>query len=406
MVDMLRLKKAGVPRGFRVCGIHSGIKKTEKKDLGLIYSKFPCLACGMFTSNKTQSDSLKVCRQHLKNRHSRAIIANSGNANCFAGERGIQDTLDIIETLASQLGIPNKSVLIASTGIIGRPLPVKIIEEAIPKLCQKLNKGKLNDFADSILTTDTFRKVVSLKLKIKNKPVLITGIVKGAGMIYPHLETSFKKHATMLAFILTDAVIKKTLLESALKYGVDRSFNRITIDGCTSTNDTVLVLANGAAANVPIGKKDRDFELFNKSLFCVCLTLAQMIVDDAEGKTKRIEILVRGAESIKEAYLAADAVANYSLFKAAMFGGNPNWGRIVAAIGAAGISVDQMKLEISFNKKRIFSRGNTYDLRPRNSLMISKVIFVDINFNKGKFSHLVKTCDLTPEYVNINAEYS
>lgn len=403
---MLKLKKAILPKGFRVSGIHCGIKKSKKKDLGLIYSKLPCVASGMFTANKVQSDSLRVCRENLKNKESKAIIANSGNANCFVGKKGISDTKEIIGTLAEQLDIPKRSILIASTGIIGKPLPLKTIKQGVPRLCQGLNKGKLNDFAESILTTDTFKKSITLRLKIKNKTVLITGVAKGAGMIYPHLEVSLKKHATMLAFILTDACIKKILLESALKYGVDRSFNRITIDGCTSTNDTVLVLANGAAANAAISKKDRDFELFSKGLLYVCSSLAQMIVDDAEGKTKRIEILVKGARSAEEARRAADAVANYNLFKAAMFGGDPNWGRIVAAIGAAGIPLEENKLDISFNSQKILKNGKIHHLRFKNYLRQSKVISVNINLNRGGFSHLVKTSDLTPEYVNINAAYN
>lgn len=403
---MKKLKKSILPAGFTAYGVHCGIKRTKKKDLGLIYSKLPCVACGMFTANKVQSDSLRVCRENLENKESRAIIANSGNANCFVGEKGISDVKEVIGTLAEYLDIPKRSILIASTGIIGKPLPLKTIKQGIPKLCQGLNKGKLDDFADSILTTDTFRKIIALMLKVKNKTVLITGVAKGAGMIYPQLEASSRKHATMLAFVLTDVAIKKTLLESALKYGVDGSFNSITIDGCTSTNDTVLALANGAAGNVPINKKDKNFGLFSKGLSYVCSSLAQMIVDDAEGKTKRIEILVKGAKSIEEARLAADAVANYNLFKAAMFGGNPNWGRIVAAIGAAGILLDENKLEISFNSQKTFKNGKIFTLRFKNFLRQSKVISVGINLNKGSFSHLVKTSDLTPEYVHINAEYS
>ncbi|MBL7130743.1 MAG: bifunctional glutamate N-acetyltransferase/amino-acid acetyltransferase ArgJ [Candidatus Omnitrophica bacterium] len=405
-INIDKIKKTTVPKGFKLSGIHCGIKKSKKKDLGLIYSQLPCSACGMFTSNRVQAAPLKVCREHLKNKKSRAIIVNSGNANCFTGKKGINDAIDIINTLAKQLDIANRSILIASTGIIGKPLPLKIIKQAIPRLCQSLNKSEVEDFAESISTTDTFKKSVSLKLRIKNKPVVITGVAKGAGMICPHLQMSSKKQATMLAFILTDVAIKKALLKSALACGVDRSFNRITIDRCMSTNDTVLVLANGAAANIVITKRDKDFELFCAGLSFVCWKLARMIVGDAEGSTKLIDILVKGAKSSKEAQLAASAVANSNLFKAAMFGGNLNWGRIVAAIGAVGIALDQNKLEISFNKQRIFKNGKVYSIKPRNSLKKLKVVSVNINLNRGKFSQCVLTSDLTPAYVKINAGYN
>ncbi|NQU19620.1 bifunctional glutamate N-acetyltransferase/amino-acid acetyltransferase ArgJ [bacterium] len=395
-----------IPKGFKVCGIHCGIKKSKNKDLGLIYSQLPCSAAGMFTSNRVQADSLKICREHLSSKESRAVVVNSGNANCFVGKRGFQDAISIVKTTGKYLGIPNRSILTASTGIIGRPLPLKIIKEAIPKLCQGLEKGKLKDFAESILTTDTFKKVVSLKLKIKNKPVLITGIAKGAGMVYPHLQATSKRHATMLVFIMADIAVKKTLLEDALKKSVDSSFNCITVDGCMSTNDSVLVLANGAAKNKPIVKKDKGFKLFCVGLSHICGVLARMIIEDGEGATRRIEISVKTAKSMKEAKLAAEAVANSNLFKTAMSCGNPNWGRIVAAIGAAGIPIKENKLEISFNRQRIFKKGKIFSMGLRNSFRFSKVISVGIKLNRGRFNHCVETCDLTANYVRINAGYN
>jgi len=398
-------KNAILPCGFKASGVHCGIKRSKKKDLGLIYSLFPCVASGMFTSNKVQAASLKVCKNHLKNKQSRAILVNSGNANCFTGKRGINDAIDIIKALAKQLGIANRSILIASTGIIGKLLPLKIIKQAVPKLCQNLNKGRAGDFSEAILTTDTFKKCISLQIMIKDKPVIITGFAKGAGMIYPKLTIGSDKHATMLSFILTDANINKALLSSALLSAVNNSFNCISIDGCMSTNDTVLAMANGAA-KISISKKDKDYKLFNAALSYVCWLLSRMIINDAEGGTKLIDVSVRGAKSLKEAQQAANSVANSNLFKAAMFGGNPNWGRIVSAIGASGIALEEDKIEIFFNSQRIFQNGRIYVIKPKNYLMNSNLIRVDINLKRGKFSHSVLTSDLTPKYVKINAEYS
>jgi glutamate N-acetyltransferase/amino-acid N-acetyltransferase len=322
------------------------------------------------------------------------------------GKKGISHAKEIINTLAKELGVAKQSILIASTGIIGRPMPLEAIKEGIPKLCNNLNKLGLADFTEAIMTTDTFKKVVSLKIKVNGKNVVITGVAKGAGMIYPRLEKTSQKHATMLVFILTDAVIKKALLQAALESSVNKSFNCITIDACTSTNDTVLLLANGVAENKPIVKKNKDFSVFSKGLDYVCESLAQMIVEDGEGATKKIEISVQGAKNSKDAKTAANAVANSDLFKTAMFGGNPNWGRIVAAIGAAGIPINEGRLEICFNSHRIFNKGRISPLKNKNLLATSKLIKVNVNLNEGKFDSKVYTCDLTPEYIKINAEYN
>ncbi|MDD5618233.1 MAG: bifunctional glutamate N-acetyltransferase/amino-acid acetyltransferase ArgJ [Candidatus Omnitrophica bacterium] len=402
---MKALNKTILPQGFITSGIYCGVKRSKRKDLGLIYSGIPSVTAGVFTSNKVKAASLKVCISQLKNKQSKAVVVNSGNANCFTGKKGIKDANSIIGSLASELNISRKSILIASTGIIGKPMPVDVIKSGIPKLCQELNEGGLKDFADSILTTDTFRKVSSVKINIGNKQVIISGVAKGAGMIYPRLEKA-QKHATMLVFILTDAAIKKPLLQTALECAVENSFNSITVDACTSTNDTVLLLANAAAENKTIVKKNKDFSQFSKGLSFVCQSLAQMIIDDAEGATKKIEILIQGAKNKKDAKIAADAVANSDLFKTAMFGGNPNWGRIVAAIGAAGIPMDEDKLEISFNSHKIFNKGKINPLNNKNLLVVSKFIKVNINLNNGSSESKVYTCDLTPEYIKINAEYN
>ncbi|MDD5355724.1 MAG: bifunctional glutamate N-acetyltransferase/amino-acid acetyltransferase ArgJ [Candidatus Omnitrophica bacterium] len=400
------LKKIIIPQGFKAAGISCGIKRSGKKDLGLVYSQAPAVCAGVFTSNKVKAASLKVCIEQLKNKEARVVIVNSGNANCFVGKRGVSDAKEIIAALAGEIGVAKQSVLIASTGIIGKPMPLEAVKRGIPKVCGELSKGGLNNFAQAILTTDTFKKAVSLKIKIGAKEITISGVAKGAGMIYPRLQKASPKHATMLVFILTDAAIKKSLLQEALEDSADKSFNCITVDACTSTNDTVLLLANGAAGNKPIIKKGKDYCAFSKGLIYVCETLSQMIIDDAEGATKKIEIVVQGAKSGAEAKSAANAVANSDLFKTAMFGGNPNWGRVVSAIGAAGINMKEEKVEICFNSQKVFNKGKISPLRNKNLLIVSKVIKVNIDLNEGNSSSKVYSCDLTPEYIKINAEYN
>lgn len=404
---MRTLAKAVLPQGFSAAGVRCGIKKSSAKDLGLVYSSLPCDCAGVFTANKVKAESLKVCMQQLRNaRTGRALIVNSGNANCFMGGRGVRDALAVIAKTAQGLGVSEKSVFIASTGIIGRPLPVEKIKRALPKLCAQLkaDKRSLDDFSDAILTTDTRKKTVTVAVRLKNKTVFITGIAKGAGMIYPRLERS-SPHATMLAFILTDANIQQPLLASALAAAAEHSFNRISIDGCMSTNDTLLVLANGAAAHEPIVRKDDNFKAFYHGVQYVCGALAKMIVEDAEGATKLIAIHIRGAKNPAEAKKAAQAVMNSDLFKTAMYGNNPNWGRIVAAIGAAGIVLDPRKLSIAYNAHTIFDKGKLCRV-PKNILYGLKTICVDIRLGRGRFSHRAYTSDLTPAYIKINAAYN
>lgn len=395
-----------LPKGFKAAGIYCGIKASKKKDLGLIYSKLPCSSAGMFTTNKAQAESLKVCKAQIKNKVSRVVIANSGNANCFVGKRGITDAKSLIKDLSSELGISSKEILIASTGIIGKPLPVNTIRNSISVLCENLSEDGASDFATAIMTTDTREKIATADFKIDNKLVRITGMAKGVGMVYPKMKSYPNNHATVLVFIMTDISIKRNLLKMALEAATNASFNSISVDGCMSTNDTVLALANGAAGNKIISKKDKDFELFSKKLLGICKTLSTMLVDDGEGATKRIEIMVKGSKSEKEAVVATDAVANSSLFKTAMFGNNPNWGRIAAAIGASGIDILPEKLQIWFNEVKIFDKGRICLDKSKNPLKGKRIIKVVINLNNGKASWSVMTCDLSYKYVKINAEYN
>ncbi len=374
-------KKAILPLSFKASGMVCGIKRSGKPDLALFYSLVPAKASCLFTSNRIQAAHIKLDKIHLKkNRDFRAIIANSGNANCFTGQNGIQDVLKITQALASALGLKKEAVLVASTGVIGKRLPRLKIKQALPKLVKELSSTGIDRAKKAIMTTDTFVKEITVKQNIGNHPVTICGIAKGAGMIAPDM-------ATMLVFILTDANISQSALQKALKIAGNNSFNCITVDGCMSTNDTVISLANGAAGNNTIDLK-KNFHLFLKALRLVCLELAKMIVKDAEGATKFIQIKVRQARSLREAKRAALAIANSNLFKTAMYGENPNFGRIVASVGASGIDVKEKDLKV---KLSLLSKGK---------------IYVDVSLERGNYSALVYTSDLTPDYIKINAEYN
>ncbi|MDD4981940.1 MAG: bifunctional glutamate N-acetyltransferase/amino-acid acetyltransferase ArgJ [Candidatus Omnitrophica bacterium] len=374
-------KKAILPCGFKASGVSCGIKKPGKLDLALLYSCFPAKAAGLFTVNKIPAAPVILCRDFLgKGGLFRAIIANSGNANCFNGKKGLADSLNTAGILAKGLGVKRESVLVASTGIIGRRLPLAKIKYALPGLVKKLSYKGIKEASEAIMTTDTFSKGVTVKVNIAGRPVTLCGIAKGAGMISPDM-------ATLLVFMLTDFDLSPALLKKALKEAVDNSFNCITVDGCMSTNDSVILLANGAALDKrPPGKE--GLKLFTKALSLVSLELAKMIVRDAEGATKFIEIKVTGAKDFNQARRAALSIANSSLFKTAVYGENPNFGRIASALGASGVSAleKNLKIKVSSLKK--------------------KDITVNVALGVGKANAVVYTSDLTPEYIKINAEYN
>lgn len=374
-------KKAMLPKGFKASGISCGIKKSGKSDLALFYSDLPAYAAGLFTSNKMPAAPVILCKSLLKKNNAfKAIIANSGNANCFNGRKGLKDAETIVRALANVLDIKRESILVASTGIIGRRLPVEKIKSGIPELVKNLSYQGIDAAKRAIMTTDTFPKEVTLKFELGGKAITICGVAKGAGMIAPDM-------ATLLVFILTDADIAKSILAISLKSSVDKSFNSITVDGCMSTNDSVICLANSAAGNVKISK-GKDAKIFNQALDFVCIELAKMIIKDAEGASKFIQIKVREAKNFNQARKVALAIANSNLFKTAVYGENPNFGRIVAAIGASGINVLEK------------------DLRIKVSPLAKKDIFVEVGLKQGNSSAIVYTSDLTPRYIKINAEYN
>jgi len=374
-------KSAILPEGFKANAVACGIKKSKKLDLALIFSQKACKASCKFTSNKITAAPIQVDKCYLANYSLfRAVIVNSGNANCFTGKAGLKDALDTTEFLGRALNIKKENILVASTGIIGRRLKIDKIKTAVPALVAGLSRDGINKVKKAIMTTDTFAKEITVKFKIAGQTISISGVAKGAGMIAPHM-------ATMLSFILTDADITKRALDRALGMCTESSFNCITVDGCMSTNDSVFLLANGAAGNDAIDL-NKNFALFVKALMFVCVELAKMIVKDAEGATKFIQIKVSGAKDTAEAKKAALAIANSNLFKCAMFGENPNFGRIAAAVGASGIDVKEKELKIKFS--------------PLNKNEIN----VSVSLGRGIHSATVYTSDLTPEYIKINAAYN
>ena len=378
---MKKTLRAILPKGFQANGLACGLKKSGKPDLALIYSFLPALASAKFTTSSIIAAPLIVCKEHLKSaKRFQAVLVNSGNANCFTGKSGIKDAQATAGYLARELKIAKHSVLVSSTGIIGKRLEVAKIKQGIPELVSGLSSSGIHKAKTAIMTTDTFAKEASLSLKIGAKPVHICGIAKGAGMIAPHM-------ATMLCFIMTDAAITQSALDKATTAAVDKSFNCISVDGCMSTNDMVLVLANAAAGNKVIST-GRDLQKFSQVLESICLDLAKMVVSDAEGATKFIQIDVTQAKHLQEAKEIALSIANSLLFKTAVFGQNPNFGRVAAAVGASGFKIKEEQLKIRLGSLK------------------GKQVRLTVSLSRGKAECTVYTCDLTPEYIKINAAYN
>jgi len=378
---MIFYKKAILPKGFKANGVSAGLKKSGKFDLGLIYSVLPAKASVKFTTNSIPAAPVLVNRKYLKSsRNIQAIVANSGNANAFTGKQGIKDAENTAAAVAAELVLDKQNVLVNSTGIIGKKLDINKIKSAIPLLVKGLSANGMPKASKAIMTTDTFAKEFSVKLKCAKSWVTICGIAKGAGMIAPDM-------ATMLVFIVTDALVTQKALDKALTMAVTDTFNCITVDGCMSTNDSVELLANGASGN-PLINTGKRFEDFKKALSWICLELAKAMVRDAEGGTKFITIKVKNAKSQCEAKRLALAIANSNLVKTAMFGQNPNFGRIVSAVGASGVGVREQ------------------DIKIKVSPLTKKEIYVEVSVSRGKSEATVYTSDLTYKYVKINAEYN
>jgi glutamate N-acetyltransferase/amino-acid N-acetyltransferase len=392
-------KKVVVP-GFKFSAHSAGIKKkTKKPDLALIYSERPAAIAGVFTTNKVKAAPVKLDIRRIRSGKGQAIIVNSGNANACTGLQGNKDAREMTEITAKALGIPSNLVYVSSTGKIGEPLPMPKIRKAIPLAAKKLSSGTLNKTAAAIMTTDTVPKMVSKKIKIGTKTGTIAAIAKGAGMISPDM-------ATMLSYFVTDIAVTPKALDSALKQAAKISFNRLAVDNDMSTNDTVMIMANGILGNKPITARSPYYKKFETAVTELAYELAKMIALDGEGSTKLIVINVKGAKTESDAETVGRSIANSMLVKTAIYGCDTNWGRIIAAIGYSGASVREEKISISLNGKKVVADGQkNSSVKIPAGLLKKKEITIDIDLGIGKKSAGFLTCDLTEKYIEINAEY-
>jgi len=387
--------------GFLFSGISAGIKKNGKKDLALIYSEVPAQAAGLFTTNAVKAAPVQVGMERIKKGVGQAVIINSGNANACTGSQGLKDARKISSWVAGGLGIDEKLVFPSSTGVIGAPIPIRKIEERIPELIRSLSPEGWMSAVEAIMTTDAFPKIEAASCRLRGKTVKLCGMVKGAGMIRPNM-------ATMLSFLVTDANIKASLLQKMMKKAAEVSYNSITVDGDTSTNDTVLLLANGKAGHPQLTHMDREGEEFQSILNHVCGNLAKSVVKDGEGATKFVEILIAGAKNKEDAKKAAYAIAHSPLVKTAFFGEDANWGRILCALGHSGARIHPNRVDLFFNKFPIVKNGVGVSgrLEERAGKVLKEKSFrVTIDLHQGKAAYLLFTTDLSFEYVKINASY-
>jgi glutamate N-acetyltransferase / amino-acid N-acetyltransferase len=386
-------------KGFQFAGICADIKKNKKTDLGLIYCDKPATATALFTRNKVIAAPVVLGKEKIKTGLCQALLVNSGNANCFTGDKGLTDAITCSEMLGKELGISTDLAIVSSTGVIGAYLPMEKFETGIPEVVKQLTENNVDDFADSILTTDTCRKIVSEKGSVNGSEFSILGIAKGSGMIRPDM-------ATMLAFICTDIKISHKDLNTALVAANEKSFNRITVDGDTSTNDTLMILANGSSGACVNDAESKA--VFQKLLEKVCLKLSKMIVRDGEGATKLAQITVKGAATPEDAFKASEAIAHSNLVKTALYGEDPNWGRITAAAGRSGAHVITEKMDLVFDDEPLVLKGQWLGPEAEKKvavLMKNKEIHITLDLNLGTESDYFIFCDFSENYVKINANY-
>jgi glutamate N-acetyltransferase / amino-acid N-acetyltransferase len=386
--------------GFQAAGLAAGIKKHGGLDLALIVADSPAQAAGVFTKNRVKAAPVLLCQHRLGSGQAQAILINSGNANACNGPRGKEDARLLTRETARLLAIPETSVLAASTGVIGQPLPADHIKGALPGLVARLNPSGLSEAAEAILTTDTRAKTAFMQEKLWGRQITLAGMAKGAGMIHPDM-------ATLLSFVVTDAAIDAVVLKKLLQDAVNRSFNRISIDGDTSTNDTALVLASGRAGNTLVTDAAAAAP-FGQLLNRLLADLAQQLVADGEGVTRVYRVVIKGAASPREARQAAATVATSPLVKTAMAGADVNWGRIMAALGRSGARFDQEKVSIAFGPHLVMANGQGIGEAAEaeaRKLILAGPITVSIDLAAGASQDFYDTCDLTEDYIRINASY-
>jgi len=390
------------PKGFLASGLHCGIKQSGKNDLGLIVCPGGAKAAAVFTTNKIVSAAVQISKKHIKSPQIFAVVVNSGNANACTGRTGIKNAIKMCTETAGHIEENPHSVLVASTGIIGEQLPINKIAAGISKAASKLSSTPAAgmDFTRAIMTTDTKPKQAVRRIEISGKKITIAGTVKGAGMIAPNM-------ATTLMFITTDVAITKALLSKSLKAAIGNSLNKLTVDGHQSTNDTAIILASGSAGNRPIVSRCPRYKKFSAALADLCDDLARQMALDAEGATRMFKVVVKGAATQADAAKACRAIADYPLVKCAIHGGDPNWGRIICAVGSAGVKLNPDKLSCKIGPVTVFRNGGPAKFNPKKvSSIISQIEHtITVDLGSGKKSDFCYGCDLSAEYVRINADY-
>jgi glutamate N-acetyltransferase/amino-acid N-acetyltransferase len=390
------------PKGFLAVGLHCGVKKSGKPDLALLYCPTGAKAAAVFTTNAIEAAPVTVCRKHVRNNPIYAAIVNSGNANACTGKKGLATAKVMCGKVAKELQINTEKVLVASTGIIGHQLPITKITAGIGKAVQILNdsQGMGLNFAKAMMTTDTRAKQATQVIDIQGHTITIAATAKGAGMIGPNM-------ATTICVVTTDVAISRPLLGKAFKNAIGISLNRLTVDGHQSTNDTAMILSSCLAGNKTLKKQDSGYRQFCRALSTICSDLAKQMALDAEGATRMFKVVIKGAAKKEEALKAARAIADYDLVKCAVHGADPNWGRIVCAIGSSGVNLDPAKLSCKIGDIFVFRNGKptNFNAKEVSRIISKKEHTITVDLNAGKFQDFCYGCDLSREYVHINADY-
>ena len=387
-------------KGFTAAGVKAGIKKSGNLDVAVIYTKTQAVVAGTFTQNKVAAAPVYVSKEVVATGTAHAIVANAGCANACTGQQGLDDAHKMAQIAADELGVNADDVIVGSTGVIGVNLPMDKLEAGIKDAVANLSADGSGNAGRAIITTDTHSKSVTCEFELSGKTVRMGAIAKGSGMIRPNM-------ATMLCYITTDIAIDQALLQKAVSGCVEKSFNMISVDGDMSTNDMVIVLANGEANNAKITEENADYQIFFDKLMMLCTELAKQIAADGEGASKFLTINVKGAKSFADAKTVGMAIANSPLVKTAFFGEDPNWGRVICAVGYSGADMVPEKTVVKFGGITIFANGTgaTYDEKALALVMKEKDIVIDIELNMGQEDATVWSCDLSYEYVKINGEY-
>ncbi len=388
------------PQGFRAGATRAGIKESAepKPDLAILFSEVPCVAAAVFTTNRIKAAPVILSQQRLRKGKIEALVVNSGCANACTGEQGLADAAEMTALTATAIGLAPEDVLVASTGVIGQLLPMPLIKEGLSRIILSIDGG--HELATAIMTTDTVPKETAVAARLGDTGFTVGGVAKGSGMIHPDM-------ATMFCFLTTDAAVDLEFLRSALRKAADLSFNMISVDGDTSPSDTVLIMANGLAGNEPISTGSRLADAFQQTLDRVCIHLAKAIAGDGEGATKLIEVTVDGAVTITEARLAARTVVSSPLVKAAVYGNDPNWGRIVVAVGRSGVEVVEANIDLHLGDVAVLKQGKLLPFREESLVQVLKQreVPIRLHLNLGTASATAWGCDLSEEYVTINSQY-